>query len=109
MHIADFEKSNPRLAGLMLRCSKTGIETIIVVIQPFPPQAHPKITLQLGGPELYFEGTATMTGTGLIVPVDGMELARGAWSGANELSVKIVDGDVEIKGVVALAGLSSAI
>ncbi len=50
-----------------------------------------------------------MTGTGLIVPVDGMELARGAWSGANELSVKIVDGDVEIKGVVALAGLSSAI
>jgi hypothetical protein len=37
-----------------------------------------------------------------------MQLATGLWRGANELSVKISDGAVEIKGVVELAGSNAA-
>jgi len=36
LHTVDFERSNPRLAGLMLRCGRQGIETVIVVVEPYP-------------------------------------------------------------------------
>jgi hypothetical protein len=49
LHTADFERSDPRLAGLMLRCGRKGIEVIVVVVEPFPPQARPQITLRSTG------------------------------------------------------------
>ncbi|VFU07129.1 protein of unknown function [Methylocella tundrae] len=93
----------------MLRCSKQGVEAIIVVIEPFPPQTHPKITLHVGEQEFYFVSSVVATGVGLILPADGMQLATGPWRNANEPSVKISEGDAEISGVIKLSGLEAAI
>ncbi len=93
----------------MLRCSKKGIETIIVVVEPFPPQSRPKITLRAAGQEFYFVGSVLATGAGLLLPADGMDLAMGPWRGADELSIKVSEGDAEIEGVVKLSGLTAAI
>lgn len=109
LHISDIKRSDPRLAGLMLRCSKKGVDAIIVVIEPFPPQTHPKITLHVGGQEFYFVSSVVATGVGLILPADGMQLAKGPWRNADELSVKISEGDAEISGVIKLSGLEAAI
>lgn len=93
----------------MLRCSKNGVEAIIVVVEPFSPQTHPKITLRTGEQEFYFVSNVLATGVGLILPADGMQLAMGPWRNANELSVKISEGDAEISGVIQLSGLGAAI
>ncbi len=109
MHTADFERSDPLLAGLMLRCGDAGIETIIVLIEPFPPEARPKITLRADGQESYFEGRSTLTGVGVRVPIDAMDKATNSWRRARELFVQISEGKTEIDGVVKLSGLDAAI
>ena len=109
LRVADVLKSDPRLAGLMLRCSKQGVEPVIVVVEPFSPQARPKITLRADDQELYFEGRPLPTGAGLRVPADGLTLINGPWKGARELKIRISDGDAEMSGVVDLAGLTQAI
>lgn len=109
LRVADVLKSDPRLAGLMLRCSEQGVEPVIVVVEPFSPQARPKITLRADDQELYFDGKPLPTGAGLRVPADGLNLINGPWKGARELRIRISDGDAEMSGVVDLAGLTQAI
>lgn len=109
LHVADLLKSDPRLAGLMLRCNKQGVEPVIVVVEPFSPQARPKITLRADNQEFYFEGKPLPTGAGLRVPADGLDLVKGPWKGASELTIRISDADLEISGVVELSGLTNAI
>jgi hypothetical protein len=45
LNTADFDRSDPRLAGLMLRCGAQGIETVLIVVEPFSPHALPRIIL----------------------------------------------------------------
>ena len=65
LHTADIERSDPRLAGLMLRCGREGVEAVVVVIEPFPPHARPQITLRTPGQESQFIGTIISTGAGI--------------------------------------------
>jgi hypothetical protein len=109
LHTADFERSDPRLAGLMLRCGRQRIETIIVVVEPFPPHARPQITLRTLGQESEFVGTIIPTGAGIRLPSDATDLVTGLWRTARQLEIKVADGDVAIGGVVALAGLPEAL
>jgi hypothetical protein len=109
LRIAVFERSDPRLAGLMLRCAEHGVEAIIIVIEPFPPHARPKITLRVAGQESYLEGDVIPTGAGVRLPVDGGKLATGPWRGSEELGIEISDGASTINGVVGLSGLTPAL
>jgi hypothetical protein len=109
LHTADFERSDPRLAGLMLRCGRQGIETVIVVVEPFPPHARPQITLRTPGQESRFVGTIIPTGAGIRLPSDATGLVTGPWHTARELEIKVAEGDADIDGVVALPGLSEAL
>jgi hypothetical protein len=109
LHTADFERSDPRLAGLMLRCGRQGIETVIVVVEPFPPHARPQITLRTPGQESRFVGTIIPTGAGIRLPSDATGLVTGPWHTARELEIKVSEGDADIDGVVALSGLSEAL
>lgn len=93
----------------MLRCSKKGVEAIIVVVEPFAREARPKITLRTAGREFYLTGSVLATGAGLLLPADGMDLALGPWRAEKELAVEISDGDVSFGGVISLSGLSAAV
>jgi|GEM_PF-1662413 len=109
LHTADFERSDPRFAGLMLRCGREGIEAVIVVIEPFPPAARPEITLHALGKETKFTGTVIPTGAGIRLPRDATGLITGAWHAARDLDVKVIDGDKEFHGTVTLLGLTGAL
>jgi hypothetical protein len=108
LHTVDFERSDPRLAGLMLRCGKQGIEIIIVVVEPFPPRTRPQITLRTAGKEFRFEGSIIPTGAGIRLPSDAAGSLIGPWQSAPELEIKVADGGSEFGGVVPLSGLSAA-
>ncbi len=109
LRIADVERSDPRLAGLMLRCAKQGVEAVIIVIEPFPPHARPKITLRAAGQESYLEGEVIPTGAGVRLPIDSGTLATGPWRQSEELGIKIGVGASTIDGVVGLSGLTPAL
>jgi hypothetical protein len=110
LRTADFEHSDPRFAGLILRCNKNQrIEPVLVVVEPFTASAQPKITLRVAGIESYVVGTILPTGVGIRLPLDEREIMRGPWRDAQELAVTIREGETVIKGVVKLSGLSAAI
>ncbi|MGQ0445741.1 MAG: hypothetical protein ACT4O2_11625 [Beijerinckiaceae bacterium] len=109
LHTADFERSDPRLAGLMLRCAKKGIEAIVVVVEPFPPQARPQITLRGPGRESHFVAAMIPTGAGILLPAEAASLLTGPWRAAPEIEIKVADGGTAIDGVVALSGLPIAL
>ncbi|MGH6842750.1 MAG: hypothetical protein ACREDV_11800 [Methylocella sp.] len=109
LHTADFERSDPRLAGLMLRCAKKGIEAIVVVVEPFPPQARPQITLRGPGRESQFVATMIPTGAGILLPAEAANLLTGPWRAAPEIEIKVADGGTAIDGFVALSGLPIAL
>jgi hypothetical protein len=109
LHTVDFERSDPRLAGLMLRCGKQGIEIIVVVVEPFPPRAQPQITLRTAGQEFRFDGSIIPTGAGIRLPSDAAGSLIGPWQSAPELEIKVADGGSGFGGVVPLSGLSVAL
>ncbi|MGH6794485.1 MAG: hypothetical protein ACREDD_11230 [Methylocella sp.] len=89
LHTADFERSDPRLAGLMLRCGMQGIEAVVVMVEPFPPPARPQITLRVAGQESQFIGTIIPTGAGIRLPGDATSLLTGPWRTAREIEIKV--------------------
>ncbi|HEY8007903.1 MAG TPA: hypothetical protein VIE66_14145 [Methylocella sp.] len=109
LHTIDFERSNPRLAGLMLRCGKQNIEIIIVVIEPFPPRARPQVTLSTSGQVFQFEGSIIPTGAGILLPSDATGSLIGPLRSASELEIKVTDRESVLNGVVPLSGLSTAL
>ena len=77
----------------MLRCGRQGIETVIVVVEPYAPQARPQITLRALGQEFRFIGTILPTGAGIRLPSDATGLVTGPWHKASELDIKVTEGD----------------
>ena len=106
---ADTHRSDPDFAGLTIHCGQNGPEFLVVVIQPFPPQARPQITL--GGPinQVRLEAKVLPSGAALLLPDDAMTLAKGPWQSLIDLPVKIESGDTKIQGVVPLDGLAAAL
>lgn len=109
VHTANVERSDPRLAGLMLRCNGSGIEAVIVVVEAFPPKARPRITLRVKGEEAYFETNVVLAGTGLAIAADRLTSADGPWREADELEVHIGGRDAGFGGIVPLRGLASVV
>lgn len=109
LRTADFERSDPRLAGLMLRCSKAGIETVIVVIEPFPPQSRPQVRLASQGEDSHFVGTIIPSGAGIRLPGEATDLLTGSWRFRKELEIKVAVDSVAVNGTVSLTGLPEAL
>jgi hypothetical protein len=91
LHAVAIKQSNPRLAGLMLRCEQQGIEAVVVVVEPFPPHARPQITLPAPGQESQFIGTIIPTDAGIRLPGDATSLVKGPWRMPRELEIKGAD------------------
>ena len=109
MKTADTMRSDPDFAGLMIRCAPKGkIDVLIALIQPFPPQSHPQVTISSGSNSQVFEATVTAAGAAVILPEEAATLAQGPWQSLSSLSISAKENDSEIKGVVVLDGLRAA-
>jgi hypothetical protein len=106
---ADITKSDLDLAGLMLRCGQTGVEVLVVLVEPLPPRAHPKVSVSTGGAALDLPATVVPPGALILLPQDASVLANGPWQNAAELTIDVEDSSERVKGVVPVAGLSSAL
>ncbi len=109
MHTADTSRSDLDLAGLMIRCSSNGrAEVVVVLIQPFPLRARPRVALGKPGHEIQLEATVAPPGTAIVLPTDATTLVRGSWQALNDLFIRVDDGQDTIRGVVVLSGLQAA-
>ena len=108
MHTADTSRSDLDLAGLMIRCSEHGTEAVIVLIRTFPLRARPHVVFGKPGNETQFEATVAPPGTSILISRDATTLVSGSWQGQSDLFIRVEDGPITIRGVVALAGLQTA-
>ena len=109
MHTADTSKSDLDLAGLMIRCNEGRTEVAIVLLRPFPLRARPQVVFGNPGNEVRIEATIAPPGTAVLIPKDAISLVDGPWRALNNLFIRVEEGQSTIRGVVALAGLQSAI
>jgi hypothetical protein len=109
MHTADTSRSDPDLAGLMIRCRDGGIEVVIIFIRSFPFRAQPIVFLGPQGHEAQFKATIVPPGTAILLPTAAADLVRGSWHGLSDLFIRTTEGQKTIRGVVPLAGLQAAL
>ena len=108
-HTADLIHSDPDLAGLMLRCAQSGAELLIVVVTPFPPGAHPDVTISGGGNDWHFTGQVVPPGAELLLPPESTTLVSTAWRSARALTVKVSSPDQSFGGVIPVDGMATAL
>jgi hypothetical protein len=106
---ADIAKSDIDLAGLMIRCGETNLETLVVLVSPLPPRAHPKITVSAAGASTDFIGTVVPPGAEVLLPDEVSVLVSGPWKAAPELAVRVQNESEKVNGVIPLAGLAAAL
>lgn len=110
MHVADALKSDSDFAGLMIRCrEKSALQIALVVIRPFPPRAHPQVSISAGQTNVRFETSVIPPGSLLSLPNEAEVLARGPWQSATQLNAEIESDGEKIRGIVPLENLSNAI
>ena len=108
LHTADTLRSDANFAGLTFRCSRSGIEALLVVIPPLDRGSHYAIRTSGGTTETQLEATALQAGEVLLLPPNATALAAGPWQAASELLVDIA-APSPIHGSVPTGGLSSAL
>jgi hypothetical protein len=110
LHTADALKSDPDFAGLMIRCrEKLSLQVAFAVIRPFPPRAHPRVSISAGSGKASFEASVLPPGGLVTLPDEAEALTRGPWQSANEMSVEIKSNDYKVRGIVSLENLAGAI
>lgn len=110
MRTADIMRSDAEFAGIMIRCrAKSALQIAFVVITPFHPRSHPKITVGINHSNMQFQAEVIPPGSLVALPNEAEVLAKGAWQSAKELTVDIEGEGAKIHGVVSLENLSGAI
>lgn len=110
MHTADALQSDPEFAGMLIRCRpKSALQIAFVLITPFRPRIHPKITVAVNHMSTPFQGEVIPPGSMVALPNEAEVLARGPWQSANQLTVDIEGDGAKIHGIVSLENLSRAI
>jgi hypothetical protein len=106
---ADASRSDIDLVGLMLRCSDTGFDVLVIFLKPLPPRAHPKVNLTTGGSTVQLDATVVSPGAAILLPPAAAALVNGSWQTFSELEIEIDDGSGVVRGVISLAGLGQAL
>lgn len=109
----DLLRSDPDLAGLMLRCGADGLTVIVVVVQPYAPGSHPRVSLDVGrdaSPDAntHFDARINDYGNALQLPPGATGLLQQVRHEQSEMAIDIVSGDTRMRGVVPLAGMKAA-
>ena len=108
MRTADPTRSDLDLAGLMIRCNGQQSELAIVLLNPFPLRARPRVTFGKAGNEAQFEATVGAPGTAVVLPGEPKSFLGEAWSAESDLFIRVTGDPTTISGVVTLGGIQSA-
>jgi hypothetical protein len=109
MRTADTTRSDPDLAGLLIRCQeKPGFQVVLALVRPIPPRSKRDVVLAAGTTQSTLHAETSGSGTALILPVDASAFTTGPWQGARELAVTIQDAEGDIHGVIPLDGVAPA-
>lgn len=106
---AEIKASDAGFAGLMFRCGPARLEALLVMLDPIPPSARPRVTVSSPGSETPFAAQVMQLGTLLQLPDPAMSLATTNWSTATEVSVAVDNGTSIVRGVVSTSGLAGAL
>jgi hypothetical protein len=110
MRPADTSQSDPDLAGLIIRCQeRPGLEVALALIRPVPPRSKRDVVVNSGTAEAVLHAESSLVGTALVLPIDATAFTTGPFRELKNLSVRINDPGSEIRGVIPLDGISSAI
>jgi len=109
MRSADLVQTDPDLAGLMVRCAPKNPEVLIVMMQPAPPGAQPRVDIGPAGRTVSFTATVLPPGLAILLPDDAAALVQHQWQQAPELSIVVDEGQTKARGVVPMAGLQAAL
>jgi hypothetical protein len=108
MQIADVTRSDLGFAGMMLRCGEVAPEILIVLVEPLPPRAHPKVMIAAGSVPVQFTATVLPPGVLILMPPEATALAEGPWQNSPELAIAVSHERDSIRGVIVLVGFSAA-
>lgn len=109
MHTADTTRSDPELAGLMIRCAeKPGLEAFLALLRPIPPRSRRDVVVTAGAAQVLLHAEVTSAGTALLLPVETSTFTTGPWRNAKEIAVTVKDLDGEIRGVIPIDGIGPA-
>lgn len=108
LHASETAKSDANFAGLTFRCGPSGIETLLILLEPLVRGSTYGVLAKGGSTETQFEAKALQGGEVLLLPPSATEVAHGSWQGVPELSVDIAS-PTPIHGSVPLSGLSGAL
>jgi hypothetical protein len=109
-HAADFQKSDPNFAGLMVRCADGQLEVVAVVIEPYPPSAEIDLSIKIDdGRTSNNAGIIIPPGVMVRVPSDTAKLITDSRNPPEQLDVRLISrAGTTTKGFVKLAGLEPA-
>jgi hypothetical protein len=102
-------RSDIDLAGLMLRCDGSNFEVLIILLQPYPPRAHPKVKLTTRDNTVEFDASVVAPGAAISLPSEVTAFVQGPWQSSAELSLEITENDNTTRGIISLIGLAPAL
>jgi hypothetical protein len=109
MRTADTSQSDPDLAGLMIRCGeKPGLEVVLALVRPLPPRSKRDVIIFSGTAQSVLHAETAPPGTALVLPIEATAFTAGPFRDLKQLSVKIIDPESDIRGVIALDGIGAA-
>jgi hypothetical protein len=115
MQTADTSRSDPDLAGLMIRCGgkagddKTSFEVLVVLLNALPLRNRPNVWIKSANGESRFTASIAVPGPLVLLPPEATALANGTWQDLSEVFIEVEDAGRTVHGVVALADLRSAL
>jgi hypothetical protein len=110
LRTADTARSDPDLAGLMLRCPENnGTEVLLAFISPIPPKTKKTVVLSAGNTRFSMKAEAIASGAALLLPDEATALANGPWQDEESLGVIVEGPENETRGYIPLDGLSVAL
>jgi hypothetical protein len=110
MRTADTTRSDPDLAGLMIRCQQEpGLQVLLALVRPLPPRARRDVTINPTMTPTVLHAEVSSQGTGIVLPVEPTMFTTGQWRNLKELAVLIQDPEADIRGVIPLDGIAPAL
>ena len=107
--IADANRSDPDVAGLMLRCGEGATtEVLVVLAEPLRSRTHPKVTVSAGATTTPFTASVVTPGDLVLLPEKASALVEHAWRSSAELAVAIADDHHSLRGVIPLTDIGTA-